>query len=155
MVCNSFACPTLCRYTSQSLPRHVSILALYGRKRDEHLGGVVGRHDYCAGVGHGEAELVHGNGEIGDHEEHSAQAGRQLGPGPQVVGQLQASDRPPAHEADQGDVDRDQVGERTGEVRVQQAVAQGRYKSDDQTHAHVNRLHPKGGGVEDVGDGKH
>ena len=35
-------------------------------------------------MGHREAELVDGNGEVRDHKEHGAQAGGQLGPGPQV-----------------------------------------------------------------------
>lgn len=104
---------------------------------------------------HGEAELVDGDGEVGHHEEHGAQAGRQLGPGPQVVGQLQARHRPPAHEADEADVDGHQVGEGPGQVGVEQQVAERGHGRDDQAGAHVKGFHAKGRGVEDVGDGKH
>lgn len=106
-------------------------------------------------MGHGEAEFVHGDGEIGDHEEHGAQAGGQLSPRPQVVGQLQACHRPPAHEADQADVHGHQVGEGSGEVGVQEHVAEGGDPGDDQARSHVEGLHPEGGRVEDVGDGEH
>lgn len=104
---------------------------------------------------HGEAEFVDSDGEIRDHEEHGAQAGGQLSPSPQVVRQLQARHGSPAHEADEGDVHAHQVGEGSGEVGVQQDVAQGGDAGDDHACRHVQRLHPKGGGVEDVGDSKH
>lgn len=106
-------------------------------------------------MGHGEAEFVHGDGEIRDHEEHGAQAGGQLSPSPEVVGQLQACHGSPAHEADKADVHGHQVGEGSGQVGVEKGVADGGDASDDQACSHVERLHSKGGGVEDVGDGEH
>ena len=104
---------------------------------------------------HGEAELVDGYGEVRDHEEHGAQAGAQLGPGPHVVGQLQAGDGPPAHEADQSDVDGHEVGEGARQVGVQQQVAHRGHSGDHQAGIYVHRFHPEGRWVEDVGDGKH
>lgn len=106
-------------------------------------------------MGHGEAEFVHGDGEIRDHEEHGAQAGGQLSPGPKVVRQLQACHGSPAHEANEADVHGHQVGEGSGEVGVQKDVAEGGDAGDDQARSHVERLHPKGRGVEDVRDGEH
>lgn len=81
-------------------------------------------------MGHREAELVDCNGEVGDHEKHGTKAGGQLGPGPEVIGKLQACDGPPAHKTNQGNVDGHQVGEGAREVGVQQEITQRGRSSD-------------------------
>lgn len=75
-------------------------------------------------MGHREAELVDGNGEVRHHEEDGSEAGRQLRPGPQVIGELDSSNGPPAHEADESDVNGHQVGKGTREVGVKKGVAE-------------------------------
>lgn len=137
------------------LPEVLFISGLYSRQRDQHLGCIVRGHDDEARVGHGEAELVERDGEVGHHEEHGADAGRQLGPRPQVVAQLHARHRPPAHEADQGDVDSHQVGERAREVGVQEGIAGAGNNAHQQAGFEVQRLHAKGWRVQDVCDGEH
>lgn len=137
------------------LPEVLFVPGLHGRQRNQHLGRVVGGHDDEARVGHGEAELVERDGEVRHHEEHGAHAGRQLGPRPQVVAELHARHRPPAHEADQGDVDGHQVGEWTREVGVQEGIAGTGNDAHQQAGFEVQRLHTKGWRVQDVCDGEH
>lgn len=90
--------------SSGSFPRHVCVLAFHRRQGDQHLRRVVGRHYDGSGMRNGEAELVDGNGEVGHHEEDGSDARRKFRPGPEVIGELDAGDGPPAHESDEGDV---------------------------------------------------
>lgn len=110
--------------SSGSFPSRIGILTFHSRQCDQHLGSIVGGHYDGSGVGNWEAELVDSNGEVGHHEEDGSEASRQFRPGPEVIGELDSSDGPPAHEADESDVNSHQVGEGTREVGVQKGVAE-------------------------------
>lgn len=131
------------------------ISALYSWQCNKHLSCIVSSHDDDTRVGHRKAELVNCNGQIRHHEKHRADAGRELGPCPEVVAQLHAGDRSPAHEANQGDVDSYQVGEWAREVGVQEGITGTANKAHQEAGLQVQRLHAKGWGVQDVCDGEH
>ena len=93
-------------------------LTVHNGQSNTELGRVVRKHDDLVLVRHRVPEKTDGKNEIGEEEREGPGRGAQLGPRPQVVEELHASDGTPHGETYQQHVDECQVRHRSTEARI-------------------------------------
>ena len=130
-------------------------LAVHHGQRDAQLSSVVRHHDDLVGVGDRGDKTVKGDDKVGDDEERGAEEAAQLGPGPQVVEELDSGDGPPHHEEDEAGVEGSDEDHDALKARQQEEVDEGGQAHTHQAPPRLERAEAKGQRVAQLGPGEH